>query len=161
MVKIVFFDVKSYDKKYLEPFSEQIRALPQMKDKEVEIIFKSTKLNPETVSLASDADIIALFVHDKVTAEMLEKMPKVRMIACRSAGFDYVNLKETTKRGIKVANVPSYSPNSIAEFAVGLSIDLARNLRMAFERSRHGDFKLTPKLLGFESRLFYHESCYL
>lgn len=151
MLKIIFFDVKSYDKKYLEPLSAQIRALPQLKDKQVELVFKSTKFNPETVSLAEDADIVSLFVHDKVTESMFAAMPKCRMIACRSAGFDYVDLAEASKRGIKVANVPSYSPNSIAEFAVGLAIDLARNLRMAFERTRHGDFKLTPKLLGFES----------
>lgn len=153
MTKIVFFDVKSYDKKYLEPMSEKIRALPQLKDKQVEFVFNSTKLNAETVALAEDADIVALFVHDKITSEMFSKLPKCRMVACRSAGFDYVDLKEAAKRGIKVANVPSYSPNSIAEFAVGLIINLARNLRMAFERSRHGDFKLTPKLLGFESKL--------
>jgi lactate dehydrogenase-like 2-hydroxyacid dehydrogenase len=46
----------------------------------------------------------------------------------------------------------SYSPNSIAEFTVGLGINLARRLRMAFERTKLGDFKLTPKLLGFESK---------
>lgn len=151
-MKIVFFDVKSYDKKHLEPMAERIRALPQLKDKNVEFVFNSTKLNRETVTLAEDASILALFVHCKITGEMMDKLPNLRMIACRSAGFDYVDLKEAAKRGIKVANVPSYSPNSIAEFAVGLIINLARNLRMAFERSRHGDFKLTPKLLGFESK---------
>ena len=151
MVKIIFFDVKSYDKKYLKPFSEKFRSLSGAKDKNLEFYFNRTKLNLETISLAADADIIAVSVHEKINGEILNKMPKLKMIACRSAGFDHIDLKETAKRGIKVANVPSYSPNSIAEFAVGLSIDLARNLRMAFERSRHGDFKLTPKLLGFES----------
>jgi lactate dehydrogenase-like 2-hydroxyacid dehydrogenase len=44
-----------------------------------------------------------------------------------------------------------YSPNSIAEFTVGLAINLGRHLSMAFDRAKRGDFKLTPKLLGFES----------
>jgi D-lactate dehydrogenase len=77
---------------------------------------------------------------------------KCRFIACRSAGYDYVDLNECNRKSIKVANVPSYSPNSIAEFAVGLTINLARQLPMAFDRTKHGDFKLTPKLLGFEMR---------
>lgn len=153
MTKIIFFDVKSYNKVYLEPYSAQITSLPRFKDEnKPEIIFLSTKLNSETIGLAKDADIVSLFVHDKIDAEMLTKLKNLRMIACRSAGFDYVDLKECAQRGIKVTNVPSYSPNSIAEFTVGLMIDLARNLRMALDRSRHGDFKLTPKLLGFESK---------
>jgi lactate dehydrogenase-like 2-hydroxyacid dehydrogenase len=47
-----------------------------------------------------------------------------------------------------------YSPNSIAEFTVGLAINLGRHLSMAFDRAKRGDFKLTPKLLGFESMSF-------
>lgn len=154
MTKIIFFDVKNYDKKYLEPYSKKIKEHPIFKDNKPELLFLSTKLSPETVSLAQDYDIVSLFVHDKVTEEMLNKM-KCKFISCRSAGFDYVDLKACASRKIKVANVPSYSPNSIAEFAVGLSINLARHLRMAFERSRNGDFKLTSKLLGFESKSNY------
>ncbi|CAF0803101.1 unnamed protein product [Brachionus calyciflorus] len=144
MVKIVFFDVKPYDKQFLEPLVAELKE-------PVEVKYLSSKLNKETVSLAKDADIISLFVHDKVEKEMFDHL-KCKMIACRSAGFDYVDLNECAVRGIKVATVPSYSPNSIAEFAVGLSINLARKLRMAFERSKNADLSLTSKLLGFEMK---------
>ena len=142
MVKIVFFDVKPYDKAVLEPL------VASMKEP-VEVKYLSSKLNKETVALAKDADIISLFVHDKVEKEMFEHL-RCKLIACRSAGFDYVDLNEAGKRGVKVATVPSYSPNSIAEFAVGLAINLARHLRMAFERSKNADLSLTSKLLGME-----------
>lgn len=144
MVKIVFFDVKPYDKESIEPLVSQLKG-------EVEVVYLSSKLNKETVALAKEADIISLFVHDKVDKEMFEHL-KCRMIACRSAGFDYVDLAECAKRNIKVATVPSYSPASIAEFAVGLAVNLARNLRMAFERAKNADLSLTSKLLGFESK---------
>jgi D-lactate dehydrogenase len=106
MTKIVFFDVKSYDKQVLEPMVSRINELPMFANKKPEIVFLSSKLNSETVGLAEDADIISLFVHDKVEADMLKSM-KCKLITCRSAGFDYVDLKECAKRGIKVANVPS------------------------------------------------------
>lgn len=144
MVKIVFFDVKPYDKQYLEPLVAGLKE-------PVEATFLESKLNKDTVALAKDADIISLFVHDKVDKEMFDHL-KCKMIACRSAGFDYVDLAECAARNIKVATVPSYSPSSIAEFAVGLSINLARNLRMAFERSKNADLSLTSKLLGFEMK---------
>ena len=105
-MKIVFFDVKSYDRKFLEPLVSKINALPMFANEKPEITFLSTKLNSETVNLAADADIVSLFVHDKLDKDMLPNM-KCRLVACRSAGFDYVDLKECAARGIKVVNVPS------------------------------------------------------
>jgi D-lactate dehydrogenase len=105
-MKIVFFDVKSYDRKFLEPLVSKINDLPIFANSKPEINFLSTKLNSETIYLAADADIVSLFVHDKLDKDMLSSM-KCGLVACRSAGFDYVDLKECAKRGIKVVNVPS------------------------------------------------------
>jgi lactate dehydrogenase-like 2-hydroxyacid dehydrogenase len=105
-MKIVFFDVKSYDKKFLEPLVGKINDLPMFANEKPEITLLSTKLNSETVNLAADADIVSLFVHDKLDKDMLPSM-KCRLVACRSAGFDYVDLKECAARGIKVVSVPS------------------------------------------------------
>ena len=44
----------------------------------------------------------------------------VQMIAMRCAGFDCVDLGACEARGIKVVRVPTYSPTSVAEHAVGL-----------------------------------------
>jgi D-lactate dehydrogenase len=41
----------------------------------------------------------------------------VRYIALRSVGYDNVDLKKAKALGIKVANVPAYSPYSVAEHA--------------------------------------------
>jgi D-lactate dehydrogenase len=42
------------------------------------------------------------------------------MIAMRCAGFDRVDLGACEAHGIKVVHVPTYSPTSVAEHAVGL-----------------------------------------
>ena len=44
----------------------------------------------------------------------------VKLIAMRCAGFDRVDLQACKEHGIKVTRVPTYSPTSVAEHAVGL-----------------------------------------
>lgn len=50
----------------------------------------------------------------------------VKLIAMRCAGYDRVDLEACEKHGIKVVRVPTYSPNSVAEHAVGLLFGLNR-----------------------------------
>ncbi|MEJ7485733.1 lactate dehydrogenase, partial [Staphylococcus hominis] len=51
----------------------------------------------------------------------------IKQIAQRSAGYDGFDLELATKYDLIVSNVPSYSPTSIAEFAVTQEINLIRN----------------------------------
>jgi D-lactate dehydrogenase len=44
----------------------------------------------------------------------------VKVVAMRCAGFDRVDLEACQEHGIKVVRVPTYSPTSVAEHAVGL-----------------------------------------
>ncbi len=62
------------------------------------------------------------------SVQVLEKLAEVgvKMIAMRCAGFDKVNLAAAEKLGIQVARVPTYSPHSVAEHAVGLCLCLNR-----------------------------------
>ena len=50
----------------------------------------------------------------------------IKQIAQRSAGFDTYDLDLATKYDIIISNVPSYSPSSIAEFAVTQAINIVR-----------------------------------
>jgi D-lactate dehydrogenase len=52
----------------------------------------------------------------------------VRYIALRSVGYDNVDLKKAKALGIKVANVPAYSPYSVAEHAAALLLALNRKI---------------------------------
>ena len=53
------------------------------------------------------------------------------------------------KLGVKVVRVTDYSPNSIAEFAVGLLLALNRKIPRAYNRTREGNFSLDG-LMGFD-----------
>lgn len=89
-------------------------------------------------------------MNDIVNAEVLDMLHalKVRFIALRCAGFNNVDLKRAKELKIEVVRVPAYSPDSVAEFAVGMILTVVRKYHKAFNRVREGNF-LLDGLLGF------------
>jgi len=65
---------------------------------------------------------VCVFVNDTVNADVLESLHGfgVRAILLRCAGYDGVDLATAERLRMFVANVPSYSPEAVAEFAVAL-----------------------------------------
>lgn len=100
------------------------------------------KFSVEPLSLATvdpEAEIISLFVTSVVDAETIAKMPKLKLIACRSTGFDNINLQATAKLGITVVNVPSYGAHTVAEYTFGLMLALTRQIVAASDAFHSGN----------------------
>ena len=78
-----------------------------------------------------------------MNATVLEilKQNGVNFIALRSVGYDHVDLNKAQTLGIKVANIPEYSPYAIAEHAVTLLLALNRKVILANELMKTYDFK--------------------
>ena len=64
-------------------------------------------------------------------------------------GFDYVDLAKAHAMGIKVANVPTYSPYAVAEHAVALLLALNRKLPLSQKLTQLGDYRL-DHLVGYD-----------
>jgi D-lactate dehydrogenase len=83
----------------------------------------------EIVAAASDADVLCMRDQfGKVTREVLERLPNLKLIVTRSAGHDHIDLAEAGRHGITVCNVPDYGAHMIAEHAFGLLLAVARNI---------------------------------
>lgn len=63
-----------------------------------------------------------------VTAETLRLMPAVRFVMTTSAGLDHIDIAECRRRGITVANAGNVFSEDVADLAVGLLIDVLRNI---------------------------------
>lgn len=115
-----------------------------------EIKFIKKNLNIDTVELAGEAEVISIFSKDIASAEVLEELYKqgTRMIALRSAGFNNVNLEKAKALGIKVARVPAYSPEAIAEHTIALILAISRQLIRADKQIHQFNFSLDG-MLGF------------
>ena len=141
MVKVAFFDTKSYD----ETSFNKTNA-----DYGFDIHYYQEHLNLKTVPLAKEADVVCIFVNAECNAAVIDELEKygVKLIALRCAGFNNVDLKAAKGR-IKVVRVPAYSPHAVAEYAVSLMLALNRKIFRAVNRTREGNFALKG-LMGFD-----------
>ncbi len=141
-MKVAVFNTKTYDRQFLTDANAESGH---------ELVFFEPRLTPDTASLASGFEAVCVFINDELHAETLKIIASTgtKLVALRSAGFNHVDLHTAAKLGIKVVRVPSYSPQAVAEHAVGLILTLNRKYHRAFNRVRESNFSLNG-LLGFD-----------
>ena len=140
-MKVAFFSTKSYDKEYFTRFNI---------DNLHELTFFEVPLNRQTASLTDGFDAVCVFVNDTLDQETIKIIHAngIKLIALRCAGFNNVDLKAAKEHQIKVARVPAYSPQSVAEHATALILTLNRKTHKAYNRVREGNFSI-ENLTGF------------
>jgi D-3-phosphoglycerate dehydrogenase len=92
----------------------------------------------------------------KMTAELIAKGERLRVIGRAGVGVDNVDVEAATKRGIVVANAPESNVVTAAEHTMALLLALARNIPQAYvsltggkwERSKFSGVELYEKTLG-------------
>ncbi len=89
-------------------------------------------------------------MNDDGSRPVLEELAElgVKYIALRCAGFNNVDLDAAAALGLQVVRVPAYSPEAVAEHAVGLMMTLNRRIHRAYQRTRDANFSLDG-LTGF------------
>ncbi len=135
MATIVFFDTAAWEEKHIRA---QIKKTPAFKSHTVKFI--SGKLNKKTAAKAKNADVVSVFVHGSLTNEALEQLPKIKMIATRSTGFDHIDLAYCKQRKIAVANVPAYGENTVAEQTFALMLAMSRKIPESVDKIKQGHF---------------------
>jgi D-lactate dehydrogenase len=106
-------------------------------------------LSQETVEVARGAEIVSVFIHSHLDAELLAELPELRFVATRSTGYDHIDLATCADRRIVVSNVPTYGENTVAEHTFGLILALSRKIHQAYTRTIHGNFSVAG-LRGFD-----------
>ena len=136
----VFFETAPWERRYLTraltAHHLHARCVPE-------------PLTTDTLRMAGGAEILSVFIYSALTAPLLRRLPRVRLIATRSTGFDHIDLATCRKRRIEVANVPSYGENTVAEHTFALILALSRNVHKAYVKTIKGDFSLAG-LQGFD-----------
>ena len=77
----------------------------------------------------------------KVTAEVIHKAERLRVIGRAGVGLDNVDLEAATKRGIIVMNVPGGNTISAAEHTMSLILAVARRIPQADRHVRTGKWE--------------------
>lgn len=110
--------------------------------------------NPSFIHLSGSVRIMLCVGPTPVTSETLDKYPHLECVVGTSAGFDHFDLADCRRRGICVTSAGDSFSDDVADFAVGLLIDVLRRVSAAdrFVRAGSwpvkGEFPLGSKVGG-------------
>lgn len=101
-------------------------------EKEAEIIIPKKPLNKLTtadlIDIGREAEaMIAVTATEKITRDVIENLPRVRIIARHGVGYDNVDVKAASEYGIYVTTAPVLD-GTVADQAFALLLSLARNI---------------------------------
>ncbi len=111
-----------------KPFAQA--AVDQIADIFKEAGFECTffeKYNGQDELIAAVAETEAMIIRsDKVTPEVLNAAPNLKIVVRAGAGYDNVNLETAAKNNVVVMNTPGQNSNAVAELALGMMVYQAR-----------------------------------
>ena len=93
-----------------------------------------------------DKDGLLCTVTDHIDEELLERAPGLKIIANNGVGFDHIDVRAATRRGIPVTNTPGVLTNSTADLTFALILATARRVVEGDRMTRRGDFKFWAPL---------------
>ncbi len=111
---------------------------------------------PALAGELGDAEGLIVRSATRVTAELLDSAPRLRVVGRAGVGVDNIDLDAATERGVLVMNTPGSSSVSVAEHTLALLLSLARSvpqLSAAFhagkwEKSGAAGVEIRGKVLG-------------
>ena len=109
---------------------------------------------PEEAWLAQGCQAVILRGNCWATKEVLDIYKKlgVEYVLTRTVGVDHIDLAYARQLGFKLAHVPFYSPNAIAELALTLAMTLLRNVAYTTHLTSQHDFRIHEQMFSKEIR---------
>ncbi len=108
--------------------------------------------DPDAIA-AAGGDAAAVFVyHAKLTAELIARLPELRVIARCGSGYDNVDVAAARARGVEVVYVPDYGVDDVADHTLALLLAVARRVPASDRALRDGRW-LSYAQLGTMRRL--------
>jgi D-3-phosphoglycerate dehydrogenase/(S)-sulfolactate dehydrogenase len=135
---------------------ETLRSAPGM-TVEVKVGLQPAELK----AILGQYDVLAVRSATRVTADVLEKPGKLKLIARAGVGVDNIDVDAATRKGVLVMNTPGGNSVAVAELAIGLMLVLLRHLVPAISSTKSGRwekkrfagghelFRKTVGLVGF------------
>lgn len=126
-MNIAFFEIR-----------EEEREFFQIQLKSHALFFFEGRIQDE-LTRPQTYDIVSIFVHSQIDADILDLLPSLKYLQTRSTGFDHVKCKALYLRGIQVSNVAGYAGPAVGEFAFSLLLNATRHTYISLERSKNSN----------------------
>lgn len=95
----------------------------------------------ELIQTIPDYEIVIVRSATKITREVLESAPKLKVVFRGGVGLDNIDQEVAKEKGIKVLNTPGASSISVAELAIGFMFSLARRIPLANMSTKQGKWE--------------------
>ena len=106
----------------------------------------------EAASRIQDAEII---VTNKVpvTRALLDQCTGIRYVSVLATGYNVVDLKVASERGIPVSNVPAYSTAAVGQFTIGMLLEICCQIGFHDRSVHNGDWAACPDFCYWKTPL--------
>lgn len=141
MTKIMFFGTRDYEKDM---------ALNWGKRNNIEVTTSPELLSSDTVDQLQGYDGVTTMQFGKLEADVYPKLEQygIKQIAQRTAGFDMYDLELAKQHDIIISNIPSYSPETIAEYSVSIALQLVRKFPQIERRVQAHNFTWAAPIMS-------------
>lgn len=102
-------------------------------------VYDRTLSETETITRIGSAEII-LLNKTPITEAVLEACPSVKLICVLATGYNVVDCDAARIRGIPVCNVPGYGTAAVAQFTIGLLLELCHQIGAHSMSVHRGDW---------------------
>lgn len=99
-------------------------------------VYDYTKAD-EIIERTVDADVV-LTNKTLITAEIISQLPRLKYIGVLATGYNVVDIKAATDRGIIVTNIPNYSTESVVQMTFALILAITNRVEYYADANRGG-----------------------
>ena len=143
-MKLICFGVRKVERSYFEKLNKFGYELTLVEE----------LLNDSNIDMIQGHEAVMLRANCPANRTNLEKMKNfgVKYLLTRTVGYNHIDLDAATEMGFKMARVPRYSPNAIAELAVTFAMNLVRKGAYMVDRTRNKNFIVDEFMFSPEIR---------
>ncbi len=138
-------------------FSKNLTLINKLKD----LGFKNVYINEAQKRFTEDELIIflnkcdiAIIGLDKITNEVLRKVPNLKVISKYGVGLDNIDVEECNKRNVKILHTQGINKRSVSELSLAFILMLLRNVYTTSNNlkngiwNKNGGTQLSSKTIG-------------
>jgi D-3-phosphoglycerate dehydrogenase len=115
------------------------------------VVYKPDVEPDELITSVRDCDVIIVRSRTKITKDIIDAAPNVKIIARVGVGLDNIDTNYADTKGIKVLNAAEAAMNAVSELVIGHMLSLCRNIPKANYGIKEGKW-LKKELVGSELR---------
>ena len=125
-----------------------------------ELMFFGNGSPDEDAVAASGAEMILADAVLPITASLIERMPKLRLIQSQGVGYNRIDIKAAREAGVDVANCACANTNAVAEQTIMLMLAVLKNIK-EFDRAVYDGQQISAKNRCFSKGLKELRDCHV